>query len=509
MKKVLKIINFLLENKYFPLTMIIIAVLFVTFYSFTTSPLYVIEGMDSGVFKSMGLAITQGKIPYVDYFDHKGPVLYFINALGQWILQGRWGIFLLQLIALSISFIYLFKTARLFLNGWQSCLLFCIVLIFLGGIYQEGNQCEEWILAIVSPCLFYIMSDIVKGEVIHMSPLYGLLYGLCFALAFYIRPNDAIAILGGALGGAIIYAIVYKKLEISTVVYDILSFLGVFLIITLIICSYFVYYQSFDSFVYGLFIHNSLYAGGIKTLLLSCLNYRKIVVFIIWLALWDMVYNTKYKNILFALIPICIFQYVLMGKFMFPHYFIGYSVLFLLYGIFMFKQKRFASVILYLSLLYCSAYAGETNWYRLSKEAIQYRIKMIKSQDIENKLFYVECDKLLDMVPANMQDSIWNYNLMWGKNPASSIFFHYGITQCNKVPYYYMYCVDEHLKAIDDIKQYTPLYVVLTHTEDKDTTWLPIWAKYTDDYRFIDANYEFVAATDSTICNLELYKRKE
>jgi len=47
------------------------------------SPLYKLYlERDSGVFHYVGWLITQGKIPYRDVWDHKPPVIFFINALG-------------------------------------------------------------------------------------------------------------------------------------------------------------------------------------------------------------------------------------------------------------------------------------------------------------------------------------------------------------------------------------------------------------------------------------------
>ena len=52
-----------------------------TIFAVNISPFTIYEGCDSCVFKQMGLAILSGKTPYLDLFDHKGPVIYFINAL--------------------------------------------------------------------------------------------------------------------------------------------------------------------------------------------------------------------------------------------------------------------------------------------------------------------------------------------------------------------------------------------------------------------------------------------
>ena len=74
---------------------ILSATLFLLFFSQTLSPLYTIEACDSSVFKLMGQAMLHGKVPYTDLFDHKGPVLYAIEAFGQWVIPGRNGLFFL------------------------------------------------------------------------------------------------------------------------------------------------------------------------------------------------------------------------------------------------------------------------------------------------------------------------------------------------------------------------------------------------------------------------------
>ena len=52
---------------------------------------------DSGVFHYIGWLITQGKIPYRDVWDHKPPVIFFINALGLLLAGGsRWGVWGLE-----------------------------------------------------------------------------------------------------------------------------------------------------------------------------------------------------------------------------------------------------------------------------------------------------------------------------------------------------------------------------------------------------------------------------
>ena len=110
--------------------LIFISTLFLLFYSYTTSPLYLNEGMDSTIYKTIGLGILEGKIPYRDLFDHKGPMVFYINALGQLIMSGRMGIFLLQIISLSFAVLFIYKTSRLF-GGYGMSFLMSIVFLFV------------------------------------------------------------------------------------------------------------------------------------------------------------------------------------------------------------------------------------------------------------------------------------------------------------------------------------------------------------------------------------------
>ena len=86
---------------------------FLLLLSASTSPLYkdLCDG-DSSIFIFFGKAITLGKDAYRDYFDHKGPILFYINALGYFLTKSKVGVFILQCISLSISSIFMYKTAR-------------------------------------------------------------------------------------------------------------------------------------------------------------------------------------------------------------------------------------------------------------------------------------------------------------------------------------------------------------------------------------------------------------
>lgn len=63
--------------------------------------------MDSAVFIAMGEMFLDGKIPYKDFFDHKGFVLIVIEAAGQLFIRGRDEIFILQIANLYFILFFL------------------------------------------------------------------------------------------------------------------------------------------------------------------------------------------------------------------------------------------------------------------------------------------------------------------------------------------------------------------------------------------------------------------
>ena len=70
-----------------------------------TSPLYNgHDWTDANTYLTMGRGLLHGVVPYRDLFDHKGPLLYFVYALGALLSpSGFFGIYLLQAAALGTA----------------------------------------------------------------------------------------------------------------------------------------------------------------------------------------------------------------------------------------------------------------------------------------------------------------------------------------------------------------------------------------------------------------------
>ena len=98
-------------------------ILFYFFHSFTASPLFVGYGYDREVFRYFGMLIYNGGIPYVDAFDHKPPVIYFLYFFGHIFNAGPWGAFIIfQIIGLS-STLALFAASKKHLGTNNSIII--------------------------------------------------------------------------------------------------------------------------------------------------------------------------------------------------------------------------------------------------------------------------------------------------------------------------------------------------------------------------------------------------
>ena len=121
------------------------AVIFLVIFSWSTSPLYTFLGYDSSIFKTMGKFTADGLIPYKDFFDHKGPVIVFIEWLGFGLTKNNYTLLLLQAIFLTVALYGVYKIANIFLANKKSGLLTLITLpvcsFFMTG--QGGNTVEE------------------------------------------------------------------------------------------------------------------------------------------------------------------------------------------------------------------------------------------------------------------------------------------------------------------------------------------------------------------------------
>lgn len=252
---------------------ILLSSIFVLIFSYSTSPVYgdYYSGYyseeygysgDSAQFQTIGESWLNGRVPYRDIFDHKGPIIFLIDAIG-YSIKWRSGIVVIQIISLSVTLYYIFKICSLASKKFVYGIIVNIIcLIFLTRSYADGNSVQEYALPFITSSTYYITRylSLYKKEKSGHSAYISILYGLTGAFCLLTQATSAIV---PAIGVFSIYLLLAKnkqwKVLGKNILFALLGFAG--LLLPFII--YFATENCLYEFVYATLLFNFAYAGKI------------------------------------------------------------------------------------------------------------------------------------------------------------------------------------------------------------------------------------------------------
>lgn len=243
--------------------LIIIATLFVTVFSHTTSPIYPCINpnyTDSPAFQIIGKYWSEGVIPYKDLWDMKGPYIFLMNAIGYGLTGTRTGVYLLQIAFMTITLSGIFRMYRLYYSLRCSFVMTSISLMPLFYVYDGGNLVAEYLLPFLSFSFYYILrwvNDIEQSQKIEHNPNYAILYGIVFGISLMSRLTNALSICGAVV--VISFVLLYKK-EYKNFVYNICTFIIGFSCFTLPFFFYFNYHHALPDMWKATFTYPMEYA---------------------------------------------------------------------------------------------------------------------------------------------------------------------------------------------------------------------------------------------------------
>lgn len=165
------------------------------FYS-QSSWLYLVNsGTDPQTIFTVGREMLHGMVPYRDLLEQKGPILYFINALGAVISPARTihGIYILESLFLFWDLALVYKIARMYVSKfWSYISAFIVPVVILASLYfKSGDLAEEFVAPLIL-LLFYRILQIDQGKTdskIFAHNYRGLYLeqGAALAIAFWIK----------------------------------------------------------------------------------------------------------------------------------------------------------------------------------------------------------------------------------------------------------------------------------------------------------------------------------
>ena len=144
---------------------------------------------DSSVFLYIGKRMLEGKLPYRDLFDHKGPILYFIECLGLCLSHGKTdGVWILEVLNLLWTSALMFRLGLLAANNRSSCYLAVMMTVIVCGwkVWQGGNFTEEYALPWITMTALVFFRFFQTGSY-RLRDIF--MVGFSFAVVFLLRAN--------------------------------------------------------------------------------------------------------------------------------------------------------------------------------------------------------------------------------------------------------------------------------------------------------------------------------
>ncbi len=208
---------------------------------------------DTAWFFMCGKAWMNGMIPYIDFADSKGPLLWLIYGLGYLLSPYNYiGVFWISFIMYALVYIYILKLAAIFINNKRLVLL-CPILLTLSLFnpwFHFEIRAEDWcqlfiILSLYEACkMLYVINEC------HNYLKSFFIFGCCFAATLLIKFNIAIM-----LAGIIAYCLFYViRNDLGFFKMSIALIAGGAFVITPFMVT-FIYQDNLNSFITEYFIN--------------------------------------------------------------------------------------------------------------------------------------------------------------------------------------------------------------------------------------------------------------
>jgi len=210
--------------------------------SFAFCPPFDLIGNDKEFFKYTGMAILKGQVPYRDFFDHKTPVIYFINAAGAFL--GPWGLWLINTVCAGVITWLFYRLCLQYRLTYPWLLPLLFNLMIRNNLVSSGMHLTREYSTFFVMLFFCVMMGKYRYS-------YFLL-GLLTALTFFTQQDQVLLLIP-----LLLYVFLEGKTDTPFIRFSRLS--AGFLSITALIFLYFAYNRSLGCFWQDAFQFNFSY----------------------------------------------------------------------------------------------------------------------------------------------------------------------------------------------------------------------------------------------------------
>ena len=173
-----------------------------------SSPLYPMnDWVDVNCFFTVGRGIRHGLVPYLDLYEQKGPLIYFLYALAALISESSFlGVFLIEATCFAVFLHYSGKTAEVISDAsWAYPVATAAIglIVPITPAFSHGGSAEELLLPMLAVGLYAVIRAMAGNRKI--LPREGMLLGGVTAAAFWSKYTFCGLFVGLALGVMIYY----------------------------------------------------------------------------------------------------------------------------------------------------------------------------------------------------------------------------------------------------------------------------------------------------------------
>lgn len=187
--------NILKTDKGAMLTLALITLVIMFFLSYDSYLYFSFGRCDSANFLTAGRAWANGMMPYVDFSDSKGPLIWLIYAIGYMLSPTSFhGVFWLSIIAVVLTVAYIYRTARLYSTQGKAfyATLLTLMAMFCPLWHDETRVetfCWPFIAASIYETLWAVRledKEALGKQIIAKALILGISFGATLLMKFTI-----------------------------------------------------------------------------------------------------------------------------------------------------------------------------------------------------------------------------------------------------------------------------------------------------------------------------------
>ncbi|MGN0143270.1 MAG: hypothetical protein ACI4AD_13675 [Roseburia sp.] len=145
---------------------------------------------DSSAYLYVGMMMRKGAVLYTDIFEHKGIILYLLDAIGLWLTDGSWtGVWILEVLNAFATALLIFKVTKLLTT--KKAVQYITVAALIAALtvcmlLTDGNLSEEWVLPWITLAVYVFLKYFIDGS---YRFYHIILLGVGFAFIVFVRAN--------------------------------------------------------------------------------------------------------------------------------------------------------------------------------------------------------------------------------------------------------------------------------------------------------------------------------